>query len=486
MIVAGLVGSRIVYGLVNAREFARVCFRGGGEPRSAGGVLADCARILAVWQGGLVFYGGVARRGAGRLALRAARGLVVRRVRRSVRAGAGARATRSGGSAASPPAAASARWAAAALARGRSRAESSRSTSWPRWARSRPGWDDDARPAPDAALRGVRRARDLRGAARCCARAPAAARARCWWRISASTRRCASSSRCSGATSSAASSSRSRRRAWRGCCTCRRASRSSSRSASSAASPVRAGARSRCDSGCAAPAPPSTRRRLAAESAQRALRAMRPRSRRRVHPGRDARERDYATNAKALAARRRRHERRRQQEQRQEREEHERRQRRARPPRRAQPDQRSGPEHDQLGSERQLAVPPEAEADLSSDHRRAACRRVHGHVEHQCEKDAGTDRAARPPFRPTSAVAATSPRSTLHASAPTRLCEYGMKMRSYGLYAVKPGTIAIFSMPEQDEGREQQVRAPGPRGTATRATARAPSAWRPATRRSDR
>lgn len=60
MIVAGLVGSRIVYGIVNAREFARVCFHGGGEPRSAGAVLSDCARIFAIWQGGLVFYGGVA------------------------------------------------------------------------------------------------------------------------------------------------------------------------------------------------------------------------------------------------------------------------------------------------------------------------------------------------------------------------------------------------------------------------------------------
>src|SRR5262245_20249758 len=60
MIVAGLVGSRIVYGIVNAGEFARVCFHGSGAPRSAGRVLADCGRIFAVWQGGLVFYGGVA------------------------------------------------------------------------------------------------------------------------------------------------------------------------------------------------------------------------------------------------------------------------------------------------------------------------------------------------------------------------------------------------------------------------------------------
>jgi len=60
MIVAGLVGSRIVYGVVNAGDFARICLHGGGAPRSLGGVVSDCGRILAVWQGGLVFYGGVA------------------------------------------------------------------------------------------------------------------------------------------------------------------------------------------------------------------------------------------------------------------------------------------------------------------------------------------------------------------------------------------------------------------------------------------
>ena len=42
MIVAGLIGSRLVYGLVNAGEFARVCFQGGGPPRSFGAVLSDC------------------------------------------------------------------------------------------------------------------------------------------------------------------------------------------------------------------------------------------------------------------------------------------------------------------------------------------------------------------------------------------------------------------------------------------------------------
>ena len=60
MIVAGLIGSRVVYGIVNAGDFARICFHGGGASRSAGTVLSDCTRILAIWQGGLVFYGGVA------------------------------------------------------------------------------------------------------------------------------------------------------------------------------------------------------------------------------------------------------------------------------------------------------------------------------------------------------------------------------------------------------------------------------------------
>ena len=60
MIVAGLVGSRIVYGIVNAGDFVRACVQGGGAPRSPLGALGDCTRILAVWQGGLVFYGGVA------------------------------------------------------------------------------------------------------------------------------------------------------------------------------------------------------------------------------------------------------------------------------------------------------------------------------------------------------------------------------------------------------------------------------------------
>ena len=68
MTLTGLVTSRLAYVLVNAGDFARVCIHGSGSgdgggiglSRSFGRVFADCARVFAVWQGGLVFLGGVA------------------------------------------------------------------------------------------------------------------------------------------------------------------------------------------------------------------------------------------------------------------------------------------------------------------------------------------------------------------------------------------------------------------------------------------
>jgi phosphatidylglycerol---prolipoprotein diacylglyceryl transferase len=60
MTLTGLVTSRLAYVVVNIRDFARVCVEGTGAPRSFGGALSDCARVFAVWQGGLVFLGGVA------------------------------------------------------------------------------------------------------------------------------------------------------------------------------------------------------------------------------------------------------------------------------------------------------------------------------------------------------------------------------------------------------------------------------------------
>jgi phosphatidylglycerol:prolipoprotein diacylglycerol transferase len=72
-VVVGLVASRITYGLVNAGTFARACMGtdqlGGARPWST--VLWDCTRIVHLWEGGLVFYGGVL--GGGLVALAFAR-----------------------------------------------------------------------------------------------------------------------------------------------------------------------------------------------------------------------------------------------------------------------------------------------------------------------------------------------------------------------------------------------------------------------------
>jgi len=61
MLVAGLVWSRVLYVALNARSFARICAGGGDDElaaRSLGRVVGDCTRVLQVWEGGLVFYGG--------------------------------------------------------------------------------------------------------------------------------------------------------------------------------------------------------------------------------------------------------------------------------------------------------------------------------------------------------------------------------------------------------------------------------------------
>ncbi len=53
-IVAGLIGARLAYGAVNARAFWTACTAGPG-PR-----WHDCTSLFRLWEGGLVFYGGVA------------------------------------------------------------------------------------------------------------------------------------------------------------------------------------------------------------------------------------------------------------------------------------------------------------------------------------------------------------------------------------------------------------------------------------------
>jgi phosphatidylglycerol:prolipoprotein diacylglycerol transferase len=54
LVVTGLLGSRITYGLVNARSFVRACLDGPGP------WWRECTSVFAVWEGGLVFYGGIA------------------------------------------------------------------------------------------------------------------------------------------------------------------------------------------------------------------------------------------------------------------------------------------------------------------------------------------------------------------------------------------------------------------------------------------
>ena len=56
-LVAGIVGSRVLYVLVHVSDYGRLC-AGVGLPRPALRVLGDCAAPLYIWQGGLVFYGG--------------------------------------------------------------------------------------------------------------------------------------------------------------------------------------------------------------------------------------------------------------------------------------------------------------------------------------------------------------------------------------------------------------------------------------------
>jgi phosphatidylglycerol---prolipoprotein diacylglyceryl transferase len=57
LLIAGLGGSRLLFVLLNAGEFAGLC-AGSGEPRGFGQVLSACAAPLRLWDGGLVFYGG--------------------------------------------------------------------------------------------------------------------------------------------------------------------------------------------------------------------------------------------------------------------------------------------------------------------------------------------------------------------------------------------------------------------------------------------
>jgi phosphatidylglycerol:prolipoprotein diacylglycerol transferase len=59
VLVAGVAGSRLLFVLLNAGDFARLC-AGAGGPRPFARAVSDCLAPLKLWDGGLVFYGGVA------------------------------------------------------------------------------------------------------------------------------------------------------------------------------------------------------------------------------------------------------------------------------------------------------------------------------------------------------------------------------------------------------------------------------------------
>jgi phosphatidylglycerol---prolipoprotein diacylglyceryl transferase len=56
-VIVGMLGSRLLYVLMHAPVYARLCI-GSGAPRTARQWLWDCTAVLHIWQGGLVFLGG--------------------------------------------------------------------------------------------------------------------------------------------------------------------------------------------------------------------------------------------------------------------------------------------------------------------------------------------------------------------------------------------------------------------------------------------
>lgn len=73
-IVVGMVGARLLYVLMHAGDYARLC-AGAGAPRTLGQAVADCTAAVRFWQGGLVFLGGAILAAASTLLLAHRKGL---------------------------------------------------------------------------------------------------------------------------------------------------------------------------------------------------------------------------------------------------------------------------------------------------------------------------------------------------------------------------------------------------------------------------
>jgi phosphatidylglycerol:prolipoprotein diacylglycerol transferase len=73
-IVFGVVGARLLYVLMHASDYGRLC-AGTGTPRTLGQLVSDCTAAVRFWQGGLVFLGGAILAAASTLLLARRRGL---------------------------------------------------------------------------------------------------------------------------------------------------------------------------------------------------------------------------------------------------------------------------------------------------------------------------------------------------------------------------------------------------------------------------
>ncbi len=73
-IVVGMVGARLLYVIMHAGDYGRLCV-GSGAPRTLGQVLSDCSAAVRFWQGGLVFLGGAILAAASTLLLARRKGL---------------------------------------------------------------------------------------------------------------------------------------------------------------------------------------------------------------------------------------------------------------------------------------------------------------------------------------------------------------------------------------------------------------------------